>query len=79
MKTREELDAIAKGLRKDSYAMKERMAIPLQEMPVQNPEVRIHNMSEVALGFTENQAIVEANRCLSCKNHPCIEIGRAHV
>lgn len=73
MKTREELDVIAKGLRKDSYTMKERMAIPLQEMPVQNPEVRIHNMSEVALGFTENQAIVEANRCLSCKNHPCID------
>ncbi|MDD2232482.1 MAG: NADPH-dependent glutamate synthase [Sphaerochaetaceae bacterium] len=73
MKSAKELDEIAAKLRKNSYTPKERMAIPLQEMPVQAPEVRIHNMDEVALGFSENQAIVEASRCLGCKNHPCVE------
>ena len=31
---------------------KERMAIPPQEMPQQDPAVRAHNMNEVALGYT---------------------------
>ena len=30
-------------------------------------------MNEVALGYTENQAILEASRCLQCKNAPCIK------
>ena len=42
------------------------------EMPSQAPEVRAHNFSEVALGYTEELAIAEANRCLNCKNKPCI-------
>ena len=53
--------------------MKERLEIPRQEMPSQAPEVRRHNTSEVALGFTVEQALVEANRCLQCKNQPCTE------
>jgi glutamate synthase (NADPH/NADH) small chain len=52
---------------------KERRAIPQQEMPSQNPAVRRNNMEEVALGYSENQVIVEANRCLTCKNAPCIK------
>ncbi len=51
----------------------ERMAIPSQPMPEQDPKVRAHNMQEVALGFTETQARVEASRCLQCKNAPCIK------
>jgi len=51
---------------------KERMAIPSQEMPSQDPDVRRHNMEEVALGYTEEQARLEAMRCLQCKNAPCI-------
>ncbi len=51
---------------------KDRMGIPAQEMPSQAPEVRRHNMSEVALGYSAEQARVEALRCLQCKNAPCV-------
>lgn len=40
-------------------------------MPVQNPNERNKNFKEVALGYNEEQAINEANRCLNCKNKPC--------
>jgi glutamate synthase (NADPH/NADH) small chain len=52
---------------------KDRVAIPLQEMPSQAPEVRRHNTAEVALGYTPEQARVEAQRCLECKNRPCVD------
>ncbi|MBP3521177.1 MAG: NAD(P)-binding protein, partial [Oscillospiraceae bacterium] len=42
------------------------------EMPTQAPEVRAHNFSEVALGYSEETAIQEALRCLHCKNYPCV-------
>lgn len=51
---------------------KDRMAIPQQEMPTGEPKVRARQMTEVALGYTKEQAIVEANRCLQCKNQPCV-------
>ncbi len=54
-------------------APKERMAIPAQEMPTQNPAVRRANMSEVAMGYTPEQARLEAQRCLQCKNPPCVQ------
>ncbi len=41
-------------------------------MPSQEPQVRAHNFEEVALGYTEEMAIDEASRCLSCKNMPCV-------
>lgn len=47
------------------------MSLKKNEMPVQNPEVRNSNFNEVALGYTEEQAIDEAKRCLNCKNKPC--------
>lgn len=43
------------------------------EMPVQDPQVRAHNFSEVALGYTHEMALAEAARCLDCKNKPCIQ------
>ena len=42
------------------------------EMPTQEPQVRSHNFDEVALGYTEEIAIAEAQRCLNCKNQPCV-------
>lgn len=42
------------------------------EMPSQAPEVRARNFDEVALGYTEEQAIDEAKRCLNCRNMPCV-------
>ncbi|SEL09210.1 glutamate synthase (NADPH/NADH) small chain [Ruminococcus sp. YRD2003] len=47
------------------------MSLKKNEMPVQVPDVRNKNFSEVALGYTEEQAIDEAKRCLNCKNKPC--------
>ncbi len=41
-------------------------------MPHQDPVVRSGNFEEVALGYTREQAIDEAQRCLSCKNMPCV-------
>jgi glutamate synthase (NADPH/NADH) small chain len=52
--------------------IKERLAIPPQEMRMQNPNTRLQNMNEIALGFTEEQAVREAERCLNCKNAPCM-------
>lgn len=52
---------------------KDRMSIPVQDMPAQDPEIRRHNMQEVALGYTPEQARLEAMRCLQCKNAPCIK------
>ena len=43
------------------------------EMPTQDPKVRARNFSEVALGYSQEVAISEANRCLNCKNKPCVE------
>ena len=42
------------------------------EMPTQAPEVRAHNFDEVALGYTAEIAVEEAQRCLNCKNRPCV-------
>lgn len=44
-----------------------------QKMPEQNPGVRITNFNEVALGFDEEQAVLEAKRCLQCKSPKCME------
>ncbi len=41
-------------------------------MPAQAPDVRNKNFNEVALGYTREMAVSEAQRCLNCKNHPCV-------
>jgi len=51
---------------------KDRAAIPPQEMPSQDPDVRRGNMNEVALGYSPEQTQLEAERCLRCKNAPCV-------
>ena len=43
------------------------------EMPTQDPIERGHNFNEVALGYSEQIALAEADRCLNCKNRPCVE------
>jgi glutamate synthase (NADPH/NADH) small chain len=40
-------------------------------MPKQSPENRVKNFEEVALGYTVEQALEEAERCLQCKNPQC--------
>ena len=52
---------------------KANMSLTRNPMPNQDPLVRAHNFSEVALGYSEETAIDEANRCLNCKHMPCVE------
>ncbi len=42
-------------------------------MSTQSPSERNKNFKEVCLGYSEEEAINEANRCLNCKNKPCKE------
>ena len=42
------------------------------KMPEQEPTVRNKNFKEVSLGYTPEMAVAEANRCLNCKNSPCV-------
>ena len=48
------------------------MSLKKNPMPHQDPVVRAGNFQEVALGYTREQAIDEAQRCLHCKNMPCV-------
>ena len=52
---------------------KDRMKIPRQIMPEQNPDLRRTNFKEVNLGFTEELAKLEALRCLQCPKPVCID------
>ena len=63
------LDKKAKGQLK----AKDRYAIGPQNMPAQDEQSRRSNVKEVALGYTETQAHLEALRCLQCPTAPCVE------
>ena len=49
------------------------MSLQKNPMPSQDPNVRNKNFEEVALGYTEAQALDEAQRCLNCKLKPCMQ------
>ncbi len=53
-------------------ADKPNMSLEKNKMPSQAPDVRNKNFLEVALGYTEEQAIDEAKRCLNCPKKPCV-------
>ena len=69
---KEKAAVAAAALANKELKTKDRLALPRQEMPAQDPNVRRGNMSEVALGYFEEQVKVEAERCLQCKTAPCI-------
>lgn len=48
------------------------MSLKKNPMPEQDPKIRSGNFEEVALGYTAEMAIDEAQRCLQCKNRPCV-------
>lgn len=48
------------------------MSLEKTKMPEQNPKERSRNFSEVALGYTEEMALKESQRCLQCKHKPCV-------
>ncbi|MBE6672483.1 MAG: NADPH-dependent glutamate synthase [Ruminococcaceae bacterium] len=48
------------------------MTMTKTPMPERAPEVRAKDFLEVTEGYTEQMAVEEANRCLNCKNMPCV-------
>ncbi len=72
-KRRELLQRLLEKQKAGGLKPKDRYEIPPQEMPAQDSVKRRGNVNEVATGYTEMQALLEALRCLQCKNAPCIE------
>lgn len=67
-----EAEVLWTSLKDKTLTPKDRMAIPVQEMATREPKSRAREMGEVALGYTDEQARCEAERCLGCKNRPCV-------
>ena len=47
--------------------------VPRTPIPQQDPKIRARNFKEVALGYTEEDALLEASRCIQCKKPRCIK------
>lgn len=52
---------------------RQRMSLERVAMPEEDAERRSHSFDEVNLGLTEHLAVLEAERCLQCKNPKCID------
>ena len=63
----------------EMIAVKERMKRNQVPMPEQEPKERIYNFKEVPLGYTKEQAIYEAQRCLQCKIPKCVQSCPAEI
>jgi glutamate synthase (NADPH/NADH) small chain len=70
---KELLEKLIEKHKKDELKPAERFEIPPQDIPEQDSLERRRNLNEVALGYTETQARLEAMRCLQCKNAPCVK------
>ena len=70
---KELLQQLLEKQKADTLKPADRYEIPPQDMPAQDPVKRRSNVSEVATGYTETQARLEAMRCLGCKNAPCVK------
>lgn len=57
------------------------MAVRIPRVPVreQDPKRRAHNFDEVCLGYDEQEAMLEASRCLNCKNPRCVAACPVHL
>ena len=60
------------GTGRDGKVSKKPWEIPPPPMPQQDPKERIRNFREVNLGYTEEQILQEANRCMQCKRPLCV-------
>src|SRR5512136_3088077 len=60
-------------MRMSPLSNKERMQIGRHDMPAQEPEMRVTNFDEVALGYTWEDAQSEAERCLQCAKPHCVD------
>ena len=56
----------------DDMKARERLEIPRQDMPAQDPSIRNTNFDEVTHGFDAETAMREATRCLKCKKPKCV-------
>ncbi|MFH1675595.1 MAG: sulfide/dihydroorotate dehydrogenase-like FAD/NAD-binding protein, partial [bacterium] len=65
-------EGLAIGDMNEELKANKRMKIPRQGIPEQKPEARAKNFHEVALGYSTEQAIVEASRCIQCKDPQCV-------
>jgi glutamate synthase (NADPH) small chain len=61
------------GDRMSARSRRERMALPRTPMPERAPVERARDFAEVNLGFTEQLALLEADRCLRCPRPRCVE------
>jgi glutamate synthase (NADPH/NADH) small chain len=59
--------------REEPLKPKDRMKIPPQIMPEQDEFARRHNLDEVTLGYTMEEARLEAMRCLQCVKQTCVD------
>ncbi len=50
-----------------------KLKIPRQDMPEQDKALRVHNHQEVPYGYTSELALLEAGRCLQCKDPKCVQ------
>jgi glutamate synthase (NADPH/NADH) small chain len=57
---------------------KERLQVPPQHMPKQDPAERVHNWQETYLGFDIEFAKLEAHRCIQCPAAPCVKACPVH-
>ncbi|NOZ87169.1 MAG: NADPH-dependent glutamate synthase [Deltaproteobacteria bacterium] len=58
---------------KERPSKAERMKMPRQPMPEQDPGERARNFKEVPYGYSPETAMLEASRCLECKKPTCME------
>lgn len=58
---------------RERLSKRERMKIERQKMPEQEPDIRNSNFGEVNLGLSESFALLEAERCLECRDPKCVQ------
>ena len=64
---------LVKEISPNPLKMKDRMKVPRQHMPEQQADLRVHNFTEVNLGYSTELARQEALRCLECKKPTCVD------
>ncbi len=63
----------------EPQAKKKRVKVPRNPMPEQTPDERVRNFDSVVLGYSPETAIIEAERCIQCKNPKCVDQCPAEV
>lgn len=75
----EKIDIVKLGGVEEGKPKKPRPKLPRKEIACQDPKERIKNFNEVALGYTEEEAVYEAMRCLECPRPRCVVACPVHI